>query len=90
MATKNKEPSKTKVKVLAAIEKKPQTSLLLPFSAFGRYLKGSWQELRQVRWPNRRATWGMTGAVILFTAFFVGLIIILDWLFSQLFKLVIK
>ena len=90
MAVKTKEPSKTKVKVLSEESKKPKIKLLVPLYAFGRYIKGSWQELRQVRWPNRRATWGMTGAVILFTAFFVALIILLDWAFSQLFKLVIK
>jgi preprotein translocase subunit SecE len=90
MATKAKKPEKTKVKVLSDKPIKSKITLLAPFYALGGYLKGSWQELRQVRWPNRRATWGLTGAVILFTAFFVGLIILLDWIFNQLFKLLIK
>ena len=70
--------------------KKFTGKLFSPFFAIGRYFKGSWQELRQVRWPNRRATWGMTAAVILFTGMFVALIVFLDYIFSQLFNLVIK
>jgi len=70
--------------------KKSSGKLFAPFFAIGRYFKGSWQELRQVRWPNRRATWGMTAAVILFTAMFVALIVSLDAIFSQLFNLIIK
>ncbi len=60
-----------------------------PFVAFWRYLKGSWYELRQVRWPDRRSTWGMTGALIAFTLFFVVVILLLDAGFSQLFKLLL-
>lgn len=54
------------------------------------YFKGAWFELRQVRWPNRRATWGMTVAVILYSAFFVILILALDALFKYLFDLILK
>ena len=60
-----------------------------PFVAFGRYFKGAWAELRQVRWPDRKSTWGMTGALIAFTAFFVIVILLLDYLFSLLFKLIL-
>ncbi|MBC7764826.1 preprotein translocase subunit SecE [Microbacteriaceae bacterium] len=60
-----------------------------PFGRMGRYIKGSWYELRQVRWPDRRATWGMTGALLAFTMFFVVIIILLDAAFSYLFKLII-
>ena len=56
------------------------------FTAFGDYVKGSWDELRQVRWPNRRTTWGLTLAVILFTVFFVVLIMLLDYAFQMLFE----
>jgi len=70
--------------------KKKRNILLVPVFAVGGYLKGSWQELRQVRWPNRKATWGLTAAVILFTGLFVALIVFLDWIFSMLFNLVIK
>lgn len=60
------------------------------FKIIGRYFKGSWAELKQVRWPTRHATWSMTGAVILFTGLFLGLIILLDAGFDLLFKLIIK
>lgn len=57
-----------------------------PIKAIGRYLQGSWHELRQVRWPNRRTTWALTLAVLLFTAFFFLLIIGLDTLFQFIFE----
>ena len=60
------------------------------FKKINSYFKGSWVELKQVRWPNRRAAWSLTGAVILFTALFLGLIILLDAGFDLLFKLIIK
>lgn len=59
------------------------------FVRIGRYFKGAWAELRLVRWPDRKATWGMTGALIGFTLFFVVVILLLDYGFSQLFKLII-
>lgn len=54
------------------------------------YFKGSWLELKQVRWPNRRATWGMTIALLLFTAFFVLLILVTDIVWENLFKLILE
>ena len=57
-----------------------------PFRATGEYFKGAWDELRQVRWPNRAATWSLTLAVILFSLFFAVIILGLDWAFSYLFK----
>jgi preprotein translocase SecE subunit len=57
--------------------------------AIGGYFVGSYRELRQVKWPSRRATWGLTFAVILFTAVFVVMILSLDYGFEQLFKKVI-
>jgi preprotein translocase SecE subunit len=60
-----------------------------PFAAAGGYFAGAWYELKQVRWPNRRATWGMTTAVLAFTAFFVVLILLLDALFKYLFQLIL-
>lgn len=60
-----------------------------PLARIGRYFKGSWYELQQVRWPDRRATWGMTGALLAFTAFFVVVILLLDAAFAYLFKLII-
>ena len=63
--------------------------LATPFTALGRYFKGAWYELRQVRWPNRKATWSLTAAVIAFTAFFAALILLLDALFKYLFQLIL-
>lgn len=57
--------------------------------AIGGYFAGSWRELRQVTWPNRRTTWGMTLAVILFTLAFTLIIVLLDLGFEQLFKRII-
>lgn len=60
-----------------------------PLRAFGGYFKGAWYELRQVHWPNRRATWNMTLALIGFTAFFVIVILLLDALFQYLFNVIL-
>lgn len=57
-----------------------------PFRVVGGYFKGAWVELRQVRWPDRKATWSLTFAVILFSLFFALVILGLDWVFSYLFK----
>lgn len=54
--------------------------------AIGGYFVGSWKELRQVRWPNRKATWSLTVAVIIFSLFFAGIILTLDFIFNYLFK----
>ncbi|MFZ2494698.1 MAG: preprotein translocase subunit SecE [Candidatus Saccharimonadales bacterium] len=53
------------------------------------YFTGAWRELRQVRWPNRPATWSLTLAVILFSLFFAALILSLDYLFNELFRKVL-
>lgn len=50
------------------------------------YFVGSWRELRQVRWPNRKQTWALTLAVILFSLFFGIIIFLLDLGFTYLFK----
>lgn len=89
MPSKNKKTEKTSITKVVRPKKK-SNKLFIPFVSIGRYFKGSWQELRLVRWPNRKATWGMTAAVIVFTGLFVALIVFLDWLFSTLFKLIIK
>jgi preprotein translocase SecE subunit len=57
-----------------------------PFQPIGQYVKGSWQELRQTRWPNRRATWSLTIAVIVFCVFFAALILLFDILFEFVIK----
>lgn len=57
--------------------------------ATGGYFVGAWHELREVRWPTRRATWGLTAAVLLFSAVLGLFIIGLDLGFEQLFKRII-
>ncbi len=58
--------------------------------SIGGYFKGAWTELRQVRWPNRRATWSLTGAVLAYSAFFVVLVLLLDAAFKVLFDFILK
>ncbi len=59
------------------------------FVRIGGYFKGAWVELKQVRWPTRKATWSLTLAVLLFSAFFVVLILLLDSLFQFVFQQII-
>lgn len=60
-----------------------------PLRALGRYFKGAWYELNQVRWPDRPTTWQMTAALLAFTIFFVALIVLLDSLFKYLFEFIL-
>ena len=84
---KSDEPNEAKTKKKFAF-RKPKVPAFL--KKIGSYFKNSWTELKQVRWPDRKATWSMTGAVLLFTGFFVVLIVLLDAGFEQLFKLILK
>jgi preprotein translocase SecE subunit len=78
--------SKPAIVKVARLGKKPLSVL----AKIGGYFKGSWIELRQVRWPDRKATWSLTLAVILFSGFFVILILLLDEAFNLLFKFILK
>ena len=85
-----------KAKAVAAkkVTKKPVTTIETSESAnvfvrIGGYFKGAWAELRQVRWPNRRATWALTLAVIVFSVFFMLLITLLDTFFKWIFEIII-
>ncbi len=82
-----KVPTKPKAEKAEKAPKPKKQSIL---SKIIGYFKGSWEELKLVRWPDRKSTWGLTLAVILFSAFFVVLIILLDEGFNLLFKLIIK
>ncbi len=64
--------------------------LFRPFVALGRYLRDSWREIRQVRWPNRKATWKMTLAVLVYCAIFMVFLLLLDALFTFIFDLLFK
>lgn len=72
------------------VRKAPTNPFVKTLFAIGGYFKGAWIELRLVRWPTRRATWGLTFAVLLFSAFFVVIILLLDILFKFLFELILK
>lgn len=80
-AAKKQTSPPTDKPVVTTAEQRPRF-----FGAIGGYFKGSWAELRQVRWPNRRTTWSLTLAVLVFTAFFVLVITLLDYLFQMLFE----
>lgn len=79
-----------KSKKTAATDGKKPFILIRPFVAFGRYLKASWQELRQVRWPSRKATWKMVLAVLVYTALFMVLITLLDMFFGWFINLILN
>ena len=87
-AVKKKRPAKQETK-------KDKTSKVSGFSTtplgkFVGYFKGAWQELRQVHWPTRGATWGLTGAVLAFALFFVIFITALDAGFKFLFEQILR
>lgn len=90
MVVKEKKLDKVKKPVAKTSKPKKHGRIAKLLLSIGGYLKGSWIELRQVRWPDRKSTWGMTAAVLLFTGAFVLLIVSLDAIFSQLFNLIIK
>jgi preprotein translocase SecE subunit len=50
------------------------------------YLRSSWRELRLVTWPNRRESYRLTVAVIIFSVIFGVLIAVTDWGLDKLFK----
>lgn len=55
------------------------------------YFRNSWKELRQVTWPNRRETWQLTLAVIIFSIIFGAIIAVVDYGLDKAFKqLIIK
>lgn len=61
-----------------------------PLVAFARYIRASWREIRQVRWPNRKTTWKMVFAVLMYTVLFVTIIMVLDALFTLIFNNLLK
>ena len=60
--------------------------LFIPFIALGRYIRDSFRELRQVRWPNRKETWKLVLSVIVYVIVIAGFIMLLDMLFNLLFS----
>jgi preprotein translocase SecE subunit len=74
----------------AAREGKKVFILFRPFVALGRYIRDSFRELRQVRWPDRKSTWKMTFSVILYVILIATFIMLLDALFTFIFNLILK
>jgi preprotein translocase SecE subunit len=98
VVVKDKKTDKAKQKELRKAEKaiaksregqKKPFILIRPFVYLGRYLRDSWRELRQVRWPNAKATWKMVLAVFVYTILFVIIIFALDLFFTWLFNLIL-
>ena len=91
--TKKSAPKKATPKKAVKAKKVEKTPSSNPFvralQGIAEYFVGAWYELRQVRWPTRRATWELTLAVILFSAFFAVIILLLDALFKFLFELLL-
>jgi preprotein translocase SecE subunit len=81
-----KQPTKKVVSKKAATTPREKRDVKGPIG----YFIGAWRELRQVHWPNRRATWGLTLAVILFSAVLATLIILLDLGFNELSKRILS
>ena len=94
ISAKDKAPvakvKKTAPKKANRTPRTPKNPFVKVLFSIGGYFRGAWQELRMVRWPTRKATWGLTLAVILFSAFFVVLILLLDLLFKYLFELILS
>ena len=86
---KSKPATSAKQHKVVTAEQPVVTAKKNPFAGALRYFKGSWKELQQVRWPDRKNTWSMTGALLAFTAFLVIAILSLDYVFSLLFKLIL-
>ncbi|HEY8992544.1 MAG TPA: preprotein translocase subunit SecE [Candidatus Microsaccharimonas sp.] len=88
--TKDSKKVSKKTPKTPKVRKEPTNPFVKTLFAIGGYFKGAWVELRLVRWPTRSATWGLTFAVILFSAFFVVVILLLDILFKFVFELILK
>ena len=85
-ATKVKKPLPKRLHIIAA----PFRLIIKPFILLGRYIHDSWTEIRQVRWPNRKATWKLVGAIFVYSAFFIILVALLDALFNFIFSKIIR
>ena len=88
-AKEERKAKKAEKKAAKAKSDKKVFILFRPFVALFRYLKEAWHEIRQVRWPNRKATWKMVLAVLIYTALFVVIISLLDLFFRWLFGLIL-
>ena len=88
-ATKKRNKAEKKAASKANKDEKPLKEcffLFIPFIALGRYIRDSFRELRQVRWPNRKETWKLVLSVIVYVVLIAGFIMLLDMLFNFIFS----
>lgn len=50
------------------------------------YIRNSWRELKQVTWTNRRQTWQLVNAVIIFSVVFGIIVAVVDFGLNKVFK----
>ena len=92
MSKQTKLKTDNKIKKAQNAPEKPLKEVFIlarPFVAIGRYLRDSWREIRQVRWPNRKVTWQLVLAVLIYCAIFMVFILLLDTFFTFIFKLLL-
>ena len=82
--------NQTAKKEKAASSKKAQAKQPKTRKQRDNYFVGAWRELKQVRWPDRKATWSLTFAVVVDSVFFFLLVIALDAVFKYLFDFLVK
>ena len=58
-------------------------------NAIVRYLRETWYELRKVSWPTRSEAINLTIIVVSVTTFLALVLGFMDWLFSQIFGLLV-
>ncbi|MBO4855421.1 preprotein translocase subunit SecE [Candidatus Saccharibacteria bacterium] len=85
-AAKKAAKAEKKAEKAAAKEGKKVFFLFRPFVAAGRYVRDSFREVRQVRWPDRKATWKMTLSVVIYVLIIAAVIMLLDALFTFIFN----
>ena len=87
----------TPFKKAAAVGRKEYHPIKLPDSKLGRFLtrsrrfipryfRNSWEEVKQVNWPNRRNTFKLTLAVFVFVILFGTIITLADFGLDKLFR----
>lgn len=54
-----------------------------------KYFRNSWKEVRQVSWPDRRTTWKLTFAVIIFAILFGLAAAGTDWILDKVIKRIV-
>lgn len=90
----------TPLKAAARLGKRQYHPIKLPDNKLGRfmskprtvtpnYFRLSWQELRQVKWPDRKETTKLTIAVFMFAIFFALIISLADYGLDKVFKALI-